>query len=84
MALGPYDRHCHRTACPCTHEAPCDRGWVDAPDDKATPCSTCRPDLAVAVRSAETRRELLRNVAAYRRELDVVTPPRRRRDLAPV
>lgn len=42
-----YDAHCRRHGCPCTHDHPCFRGWID-PDDPTigtTPCQYCRPHL---------------------------------------
>lgn len=49
-------RHCGREFCPCTHTAPCHRGWLPAPDrvnpntgmayEQVAPCPVCRPDAA--------------------------------------
>jgi len=64
--LGPWGTSCRRPGCRCTHEAPCDRGWIETEDDKTTPCLTCREELAVAVRDARDRDELRRNLAVYR------------------
>ena len=45
--------HCGRKGCPCTHDGPCDHGWIEWPDHRAdtgldyenvAPCPTCRPD----------------------------------------
>lgn len=44
--------HCGRPSCQCTHTAPCDHGWIDAPPPGATslagaaPCPTCKPGRA--------------------------------------
>lgn len=58
--------HCGRRACPCTHEAPCDHGWLEWPAyvspetgevyDTVAPCFVCRPDAAARL-EATMRRE---------------------------
>lgn len=58
----PFRRLNGRATCPwpdcrCTHEEPCDRGWIEQPPDAAgyvsvRPCSTCRPVVAQLVTMA--------------------------------
>lgn len=52
-----YGPTCGRRGCLCTHTAPCDYGWFDAPDleqagqtyARTQPCPTCRPELATRI-----------------------------------
>ena len=58
---------CGRWGCPCTHTAPCDRGWVDLqprvnhahPYQRVAPCPVCRPAAATRyeadLRASSTR-----------------------------
>ena len=40
------ERHCGRATCPCTHSAPCDRGWFNEVHEHAVaPCPVCRASL---------------------------------------
>ena len=38
------DAHCNRSACRCTHDEPCFKGWIDT-DTSTAPCPMCRPGL---------------------------------------
>lgn len=67
-------RPCHRVGCPCTHQEPCDRGWINTESEtnKVTtkPCPTCDPDRAALFRHARNRielMELLRNRSKHNR-----------------
>jgi hypothetical protein len=41
---------CPRLNCPCTHDEPCDRGWINSINEngyqRVKPCPNCKPDLA--------------------------------------
>lgn len=45
---------CGQPLCRCTHDAPCDRGWLDMPPvhangmdyQRVAPCPICRPGAA--------------------------------------
>lgn len=42
------ESHCGISACRCTHEDDCFKGWIDG-ETTTRPCPTCRPNLATRV-----------------------------------
>lgn len=56
---------CRRAGCLCTHDYPCEAGWMDAVidgHDAVQPCPRCRPDVAAAVAQSGGRREILQSL----------------------
>lgn len=60
--------HCRRRGCMCTHDHPCEYGWLTMPAldhngetyDRVAPCPICRP--AAATRLAEELERTSRSV----------------------
>lgn len=50
---------CRLPGCQCTHTDGCVAGFLDDDEYGATPCPTCRPDLARIVAVSWTREQLV-------------------------
>lgn len=56
----PDSTHCRRDRCRCTHDYPCDRGWIEAPSrdhngqtyTRVSPCPVCRHELTARLDEA--------------------------------
>lgn len=43
---------CGRKGCQCTHQEPCEAGWIEADGGGVHPCATCRSDVAAVISAA--------------------------------
>lgn len=54
------ESHCRRQRCRCTHNYPCDHGWIEGPVverngqsyTRAVPCPVCKPELTARLDEA--------------------------------
>lgn len=53
---------CGNAKCRCTHDYPCEGGWIERHDGTMDACRTCKADVAKIQETARDRQELQRTV----------------------
>lgn len=48
---------CGRMHCTCSHQDPCDRGWIQHPEGGVRPCAACKPEVAIIFNTARSNFE---------------------------